>query len=510
MSSSTDARAHTESGTEVPGRWPALAVCLVAGFMTLLDVSAVDVALPSMRAQLHATSGDLQWVLSGYALAFGLVLVAAGRLGDAWGRRGMFIAGLAGFTLASAAAGLSTNPSFLLTARLAQGVAAGVLNPQIIGLIQQMFRGRERGKAFGMLGASIGLSTAIGPLAGGLLIAAGAHDGWRLIFFINVPIGIAALACAPALLPRSTASSRVVPRSGPLSGPHSGSRSGNAGRPRIRSLLANLDPIGVLLLAAAILLILLPLIEQQQWHGWARWTMYAGGAVLLVCFAAWEHRYARNREPLVDLELFRLRSYALGSLVALIYFAGFTAIFFVFTVYLQNGLGYSALLAGAAITPFAVGAAFAAGVGGRFTTRHGHAMVASGLLMAAIGLGGVLLAVHDVQTRTIGWITFAPLLLTGLGSGLVIAPNETLTLADIPPRRTGSAAGVLQTGQRLGSSLGIALVSSVFYNSFAPFPHQAAHALDAGLSIATGFVLLTLIPALADLIAHRRAGRDRT
>jgi EmrB/QacA subfamily drug resistance transporter len=500
MSSSTDARAHTESGIEVPGRWPALAVCLVAGFMTLLDVSAVDVALPSLRAQLHATSGDLQWVLSGYALAFGLVLVAAGRLGDAWGRRGMFIAGLAGFTLASAAAGLSTNPSFLLTARLAQGVAAGVLNPQIMGLIQQMFRGRERGKAFGMLGASIGLSTAIGPLAGGLLIAAGAHDGWRLIFFINVPIGVAALACAPALLPRSTA------------GPRNGHRPGDAGERGIRSLLANLDPIGVILLAAAILLILLPLIEQQRWHGGARWAMFAGGGVLLACFAAWEHRHARKREPLVDLELFRLRSYALGSLVALIYFAGFTAIFFVFTVYLQNGLGYSALLAGAAITPFAVGAAFAAGVGGRFTTRHGHAMVAAGLIMAAIGLGGVLLAVHDVQTRSIGWITFAPLLLTGLGSGLVIAPNEALTLADVPPRRTGSAAGVLQTGQRLGSSLGIALVSSVFYNDFAPTPHQAAHALDAALAIATGFVLLTLIPALADLIAHRshrRADHDR-
>ena len=499
MSSSTDARAHTESGTEVPGRWPALAVCLVAGFMTLLDVSAVDVALPSIRTQLHATSADLQWVLSGYALAFGLVLVAAGRLGDAWGRRGMFIAGLVGFTLASAAAGLSTSPSFLLTARLAQGVTAGVLNPQIIGLIQQMFRGQERGKAFGMLGASIGLSTAIGPLAGGLLIAAGAHDGWRLIFFINVPIGIAVLACAPALIPRSAPGS-----------PDSHGQAG-AGRRGIRGLLADLDPIGVLLLAASILLILLPLIEQQQWQGTTRWAMYAGGVVLLVCFAAWERFYGRTREPLVDLELFRLRSYTLGSLVALIYFAGFTAIFFVFTVYLQTGLGYSALLAGAAITPFAVGAAFAAGAGGAFTARHGHAMVAGGLVMAAIGLGGVLLAVHDVQTRTIGWITIAPLLLTGLGSGLVIAPNEALTLADVPRRRAGSAAGVLQTGQRVGSSLGIALVSSVFYHDFAPNPRQAAHALGMGLAIATGFVVLTLIPALADLRGwHRhRAANER-
>jgi EmrB/QacA subfamily drug resistance transporter len=492
MSSATDARAHTESGTEVPGRWPALAVCLVAGFMTLLDVSAVDVALPSIRTQLHATSGDLQWVLSGYALAFGLVLVAAGRLGDAWGRRGVFIAGVAGFTLASAAAGLSTNPSFLLTARLAQGVTAGVLNPQIIGLIQQMFRGQERGKAFGMLGASIGLSTAVGPLAGGLLIATGAHDGWRLIFFINVPIGIAALACAPALIPRNAAGS-----------PDGQGRSAPARR-GIRSLLADLDPIGVLLLAAALVLILLPLIEQQQWQGTTRWAMYAAGVVLLVCFAAWERLYGRTREPLVDLALFRLRSYTLGSLIALIYFAGFTAIFFVFTVYLQTGLGYSALLAGACATPFAVGAAVAAGAGGSFTARHGRAMVVIGLVMAAIGLGGVLLAVHDVQTRTIGWITIAPMLLTGLGSGLVIAPNEALTLSNVPRRRAGSAAGVLQTGQRVGSSLGIALVSTVFYRDFAPNPHQAAHALGVGLAITLGFVVLTLIPAIADLVGQRR------
>jgi MFS family permease len=204
----TDARSGgAESGDRAEdlkqgGRWPALAVCLVGGFMTVLDISIVNVALPDIRGSLGASAGDLQWVLSGYALAFGLVLVPAGRLGDAHGRRMMFMIGLAMFTLTSALAGVATGPLWLIIARFAQGLASGTLNPQVAGLIQQLYRGAQRGRAFGLLGAVIGISTAIGPLLGGaLILAGGATDGWRWVFYVNVPIGLLALPAAWKLLP---------------------------------------------------------------------------------------------------------------------------------------------------------------------------------------------------------------------------------------------------------------------------------------------------------------------
>ena len=177
---------NAEAASPDPRRWRGLAVCLVSGFMTLLDVSIVNVALPSIRAGLHASVSDLQWVLSGYALMFGLFLVPAGRLGDARGRRTVFLAGLSLFTLASALAGLSPGPGWLAGARLLQGAAGGLLNPQVAGFIQQLFRGAERGRAFGLLGATIGLSTAVGPLLGGAIIGvAGSPEGWRWVFYVN-------------------------------------------------------------------------------------------------------------------------------------------------------------------------------------------------------------------------------------------------------------------------------------------------------------------------------------
>ncbi|MCQ0011364.1 MFS transporter [Actinomadura madurae] len=316
--------AAAEHGEEGRRRWRALSVCLVSAFMTLLDVSIVNVALPSIRAGLDASPAELQWIVSGYALTFGLVLVPAGRLGDARSRRAVFMTGLALFTVASAAAGMAPTVLFLLLARLVQGVASGILNPQVAGLIQQLFQGAERGRAFGALGAVIGIATAVGPLLGGALIAlSGPEEGWRWVFYVNIPVGVAALLLAWRLLPA----------------PVYGERQG-------------LDPLGVLLLGAGVFCVLLPLVQEQQWRTDLKWLLVLGGAVLIALFALWERRAGA---PMVDLALFRLRSYTLGAAIALLFFAGFTAVFFIFTLYLQNGLGYSALGAGLAITPFAVG-----------------------------------------------------------------------------------------------------------------------------------------------------------
>src|SRR5690348_11021726 len=290
-------------------RWKALTVLLAAGFMTLLDVSIVNVALGSIAQGLHAQPNALEWIVAGYALSLGLLLAPAGRFGDAHGRRPVFMVGVALFVLASTASALAPTALVLVLMRLAQGAAGGLISPQISGLIQSLFRDEERGKAFGLFGSTIAVSTAIGPLAGGALIARfGMHDGWRAVFLVNLPIGAAILLLARRYLPAPTAAER-----------------------RTQSL----DPVGVILLGAAVLCILVPFIEQRTWHGSLRLALFPLAAVLLVVWVLHERRYGRTREPLVSLDLFRIRSYVLGAPVGLLFFAAFVAVFFILTQYLQ-------------------------------------------------------------------------------------------------------------------------------------------------------------------------------
>lgn len=458
-------------------RWPALAVCLAASFMTLLDVSIVNVAVPSIRTGLDASQSALQWVLSGYSLAFGLVLVPAGRMGDVRSRRAVFMTGLALFTATSALAGAAQNETWLIGARLIQGVAGGILVPQVSGFIQQLFGGAERGRAFGVLGATIGVSTAVGPLLGGLLIEAfGAQDGWRWVFYVNLPIGLVTLPLAYRLLP------------GPAA------RDGGGRRRR-----SDLDPVGVALLGAGTVALLLPFVEEDQWHGSGKWLLVPLAALVLAGFAYWERYYARRRDPLVDLTLFKQRSYSLGVLLSLVYFAGFTAVFFILTLYLQNGMHYSALEAGVSIMPFALGSGVSAAVGGRMVTRVGRPLVAAGLVTVIVGLLGAAFAVRLVSGPAVGWAMAAPLLLAGIGSGLVVSPNQTLTLSQVPVARAGSAGGVLQTAQRIGSAAGIAAVGSVFFSRVGPRHADWSGAFDLGLLTACGLAALALVVALADI-----------
>src|SRR6476619_1788155 len=245
-----------------PDRWKALAVVLAAGFMTLLDVSIVNVALASIEQGLHAQPSELQWIVAGYALALGVLLVPAGRFGDAHGRRPVFMLGVALFVLASAASALAPTSLALVLTRIVQGFAGGLISPQISGLIQSLFRGEERGKAFGYFGTTIGVSTAVGPLTGGALIALfGVHDGWRAVFFVNLPIGAAILLLARRYLPAPTATER---------------------RPQA------LDPLGVVLLGAAVVSILVPFIEQRTWDSPLRLALFPLGAVLLALWVLHE------------------------------------------------------------------------------------------------------------------------------------------------------------------------------------------------------------------------------
>ncbi|NYJ08503.1 MFS transporter [Petropleomorpha daqingensis] len=483
----TDVRRQQQEGTAEapdPRRWKALAVCLVGGFMVLLDVSIVNVALPSIRTGLDASQSELQWVVSGYALTFGLLLVPAGRVGDVRGRRTMFVVALGLFTLSSLACGLAPTALFLVVARLVQGLAGGLLTPQISALIQQLFSGRERGTAFGLFGTVIGISTAIGPLLGGALIQAfGTDTGWRWVFFINLPIGLIAMPLAWRLLPA----------------PEKGERRRH-----------DYDPVGVGLLGVGIVVLLLPLVNEQQWKGHAKWLLIPAAVMLLAAFVAWEFRYTRRgKEPLVDLALFRLRSWSFGSSMITLFFAGFTPLFFVFTLYLQTGLHYTALQAGLAITPFAVGSAASAALGGRIVHRFGRALVAVGLLLVAVGFLGALIAVHEVPENGTGWATLAPLLVGGLGAGLVISPNQTLTLSQVPVQRAGTAGGLLQVGQRIGAAVGIAAVGSVFFARVASSHGDFAGAFQHGILVAAAFIVAAFVLAVVDVLVDRRVHSRR-
>ncbi|HLS14857.1 MAG TPA: MFS transporter [Beutenbergiaceae bacterium] len=469
-----------EDGDETPdpARWRILAVLLVAIFMSLVGVSIINVVLPSIQAGLGASESDLQWVLSGYALTFGVVLVAAGRAGDVLGRKPLFIIGVALFTLSSVAAGLAPNPMSLNIARFVQGLGSGLLNPQAVGMIQQYFRGPERGRAYGALGSVVGVSVAIGPLLGGLLIQmAGQSQGWRWTFLVNVPVGVLAIVLALRWFPKV-----VRPQRKP----------GGAARPGARDL----DPVGAVLLGLAVLAILLPFVERER-GDWT-WLLVPAGAGLLALWVRWEHRYrTRGRSPMVDLALFRTRSFSTGVMIATLYFMGVTSVWVLIAMYMQSGLGRSALQAGLIGLPAALISAVSSNWSGRRVTHYGRTIVIAGICSAIIGL---VLSIGVVQLVDAGAISVWWLLLTlafiGVGQGMVITPNQTLTLAEVPLTYSGSAGGVLQTGQRIGTAMGLAVITAVAFSVL--IEGDWTDAITAGFAMTTAVVLVTLVVALVE------------
>ncbi len=458
-----------------PRRWRILTVTLVVGFMSLLDVSIVTVAIPSMKAGLDTSAGTIQWVVSGYALAFGLTLVAGGRLGDAYGRGRMMLIGLSLFVLASAAVGLAPSATLVVVARLAQGAAAGLLTPQNTGLIQQLFSGEERGRAFGLFGFTVSIASAAGPVIGGLIIAATSEsDGWRWLFLVNVPIGLVALVAIWRIVPPAVRDTDDDPR---------------------------VDLPGAILLGLTVLCLLYPVVSLESG---ARWPL-----VLLVgvpgfawAFARWErHTSTRGHPPLLDVRLLaQLPGYLNGLGVGALYFTGFTGVLLVLSVWLQEGLGYSALQTGLLLVPFAAGSAISSPVAGRFVSRFGRPLTVGALVATMVGIALVALLAPG---RDPLWLWLAPtLLLAGLGGGAVVSPNITLTLAEVPPRMGGAAGGALQTGQRIGSSIGTAVLITVYQLTASAYSPDTAFRL----SLLTGVVLLGA--ALAMAVRAMRQARE--
>ncbi|MHA6623057.1 MFS transporter [Pseudonocardia sp. DLS-67] len=456
--------------------------------MSLLDVSIVSVALPSLQQGLGADPAAVQWVVSGYALTFGLALVPAGRLGDALGRRRMFLGALAAFVLFSGLAGAATSIGMLVAARLAQGLAAGALAPQNSGLIQQLFSGAERGRAFGFFGATVGISTAVGPVVGGVILAlAGGPDGWRWIFLVNVPIGVVALVLAARLIPSAPA--------------------GRTGR---------IDVVGGLLLGGAVFAVLLPLVEAES-GGVARlWWLFLVAATAGTLFVWWERRVTRRHgAPLLDLRLLSgTRGYAPGAALGAVYFLGFSGIWLVFALFLQTGLGYTPLQSGLSVTAFALGSAVSAAAGGRLVERFGRLLTVVGLVCVLTGLVATIWVVLVVPATALMGAMAPALLVAGLGGGLVISPNITLALREVPVRMAGSAGGALQTGQRVGAAIGTAALPGGYYLVLGATGQNHPVAAAVALSGAVLSVSAALVIAVWDLrqerVARRRCTEEET
>lgn len=459
--------------------WIALIVLVVGVAMGMLDTTIVNVALPTIRTSLDASEATLSWIISGYALAYGLALIPAGRIGDRIGHKPVFIVGVVGFTLASIACGLAQDDVQLIVARVVQGLAGGIFFPPVTALIQLMFPPQVRGKAFAVMGATIGFSTALGPIVGGLLIEwLGDADGWRSIFYVNVPIGLIVVPAALALIPRIRAGER-------------GQRA---------------DLLGLALLTAALVAILVPLIQGQD-EGWPLWTYLSlgGGAVLILLFALWERALARRGgSPLVPPRLFAHASFTGGVLLALVYFAAFTSIFFTISILWQAGLGHSALESGLVAVPFAIGSIVGAMQSNRLAQRLGRTVLVIGSGLVAAGLVAVWLVLLLVPSAELtNWELLVPLFAAGIGSGLFIAPNAQFIVATVDRRDAGAASGVITTMQRIGSAVGIAIIGSVLFGNLVitgpdnlaeGFGHAATMAM--GVSAAFALAAFALVFAL--------------
>jgi EmrB/QacA subfamily drug resistance transporter len=457
MSTTTTATtAPNALGVSPKRAWQALSVLLIGMFMSLLDATIVNVALPTIRTSLSANEATLSWIISGYALAFGLVLIPAGRLGDRFGHKWIFMIGLALFTVASLACGLAQDSTQLVIARVIQGLAGGIYLPAVTAFIQLLFKGRTRGTAFAVMGAVIGVSSALGPIVGGLLIQAfGEKEGWRYVFDVNVPIGIIAIVAAVIVLPRGAASTKAS---------------------------SGVDWIGLVLLAGGLVAILVPLIEGQT-LGWPLWTylLIAGGVVLIVLFAVWEIFYTkRGKSPLVPPHLYSHAAFTGGTILALVYFAAFTSIFFSISILWQSGLGHTALESGFVSIPFAIGSIIGASQSSRLASVLGRRVLVIGVGMLTVGLTAVWLVLLLVPAADLtNWALLGPLLIAGIGSGLFIAPNAQFIVATVDPQEAGAASGVVGTMQRLGSAVGIAVIGSVFFGALTIAKPTAAQIANA-------------------------------
>jgi EmrB/QacA subfamily drug resistance transporter len=459
-----------------PRRWLGAIVMIVGALMDMIDVTIVNVALPTIRRDLHASATQLEWVVSGYMLAFAAALIVAGNLGDLFGRKRVFLIGVTVFGLASLAAGLSGSGAELIAARVVQGTAAAAMAPQVLATFRAVFTGAERGKAFSIYGAMLGFASAVGLLLGGVLTEANLFGwSWRAVFFVNIPVAAAALI----------AGLRFVPET----------RDPGARRP---------DVTGAVLLAASLVAIVYPLLEGRQlgWPAWV-WVLLAAGVAGLGVLGLLEARRTGRADgpaPLLRAGLFRVPAFAAGLGVQLAFAAGLQGFFLALALWLQAGEHFSPLKAGLTAVAFSAGSFIGAPVAVPLAQRYGRRVLASGGALMAAGIAGVSLVASHIGVNGSAWPLVPGLVVCGAGLALLIIPLVNVVLAAVPVEAAGGASGLFSTAQQLGGAVGVAVFGTVFFGYLSGHSYEASIAHTAPYAIgafALCAVLALLLPRTA-------------
>jgi EmrB/QacA subfamily drug resistance transporter len=455
-------------------RWLAAIVMIVGALMDMIDVTIVNVALPTIRRDLGASATQLEWVVSGYMLAFAAALIIAGNLGDLFGRKRVFLVGAGLFGVASLCAGLAASGPELIAARVVQGVAAAAMAPQVLATFRAIFSGGERGKAFGIYGAMLGFASAIGLVLGGLLTEANLFGwSWRAVFFVNVPVAVIAIIAGMRFVPETKDPARRRP-----------------------------DVPAAVLLAGSLVAIVYPLLEGRQlgWPGWV-WPLVAAGVAGLVALGILEHRRrSRPVAPLLRAGLFRIPAFAAGLSIQLAFAAGMQGFFLAFALWLQAGQHFTPLKAGLTAVAFSVGSFFTAPVAVPLAQRYGRRILAIGAAGMVAGILGITLAAGDIGVNGSPWPIVPGLVVAGAGLALLVVPLVNVVLAAVPASVAGGASGLFSTAQQLGGALGVALVGTVFFGYLDGHTFQAAlvHAAPYAMgAFALCGVLSLLLPKTA-------------
>ena len=414
-----------------------VAALFLATFMNVLDVTIVNLALPAIQRELDATATQLEWILIVYVLTFASGLLPFGRFGDAFGRKRVFSLGVAVFLASSIVCGLAPNIETLIGARAVQGLGAAMMVPQVLAIVHVMFAGNEKGKVIGLFGTVTALGAVAGPLIGGLLVSADiAGLAWRPIFLMNLPLGLLCLAGALRYVPSVEASGSIKP-----------------------------DWAGSILFAVAIATVTYPLTEGRH-LGWPWWCFALLGfsAGLAVLFVRMQHRRARVGQPqILPSSLMMDRFFVRGLVIVTSFFAGIAAAHFMLSIYLQSGIGFSALQAGLASAPHPVGVMIASSLTGRFGERWLDARIAVGALMLLAGMIWLRSVLGSLSTSVTPADLLLPMLTIGLGMGTAIAAMFQSVLSRVAPSDAGAGSGVLQAFQQVGFAIGIGIVGQIFF-----------------------------------------------
>ncbi|MEV0087105.1 MFS transporter [Saccharopolyspora sp. NPDC050642] len=471
--------APAEAGKLSAHQWLMLVAVMTGTFLSMLNDFIVNVATPAIRDELGASFAEVQLIIGGYILVYGVVLVTGGRLGDIFGHRKMFLLGSGLFTLASLACGLAPDPALLIVFRIMQALGAAIFYPQVLSILQLAFTGRARAKAFSVFGATIGLASIAGQLIGGVLIGANLFGlTWRPIFLINVPVGLIAIAIAAATLPKLADTAE-----------------------------ARLDSLGVGLLTVTLVLLIFPLIQGRE-LGWPSWiiTLLVLAVPALIVFLLWERRVAsRDNSPLVPPQLYKIRSFSAGNAIALLFFAGNSGLFFLLPLQLQAGLGHTALYAGLTFTPLAATFTIGSLLAPKLQPGLGNHVLSLGYAINVLGNVAILFTAISAGAGMTGWMLAPSMAVIGVGQGLGMSPLVAAVLVDVPEEDAGAASGVIQTIMQVGMAFGVTVIGLLFFTVLGADTAPAAYSQAFIAALVAQPVLALLALALVPLLTSRRA-----